>query len=56
MACRANALSEYTRSIVNQTELECGPMPNVMATLPNIGGAVYESCIMHSLYHAAKFG
>jgi len=21
-------------------ELECGPMPNVMATLPNIGGAL----------------
>jgi len=21
-------------------ELECGPMPNVMAALPNIGGAV----------------
>ena len=23
-----------------RTELECGPMPNVMAALPNIGGAV----------------
>ena len=23
-----------------QTELECGPMPNVMAALPNIGGAL----------------
>ena len=22
----------------NQYELECGPMPNVMAALPNIGG------------------
>jgi len=21
-------------------KLECGPMPNVMATLPNIGGAL----------------
>jgi len=21
-------------------QLECGPMPNVMATLPNIGGAI----------------
>ena len=24
----------------NITELECGPMPNVMATLPNTGGAL----------------
>jgi len=23
-----------------QTKLECGPMPNVMAALPNIGGAL----------------
>jgi len=22
------------------TQLECGPMPNVMATLPNIGGTL----------------
>jgi len=28
-------------------ELECGPMPNVMAALPNIGAA---------LINAAKFG
>jgi len=24
----------------NKTKLECGPMPNVMAALPNIGGAL----------------
>jgi len=24
----------------NNTKLECGPMPNVMAALPNIGGAL----------------
>jgi len=29
-------------------QLECGPMPNVMAALPNIGGA--------PLFNAAKFG
>ena len=23
-------------------KLECGPMPNVMAALPNIGGAVFQ--------------
>jgi len=33
-------------------QLECGPMPNMMAAQPNIGGALCES----SLYHAAKFG
>jgi len=26
-------------------ELECGPMPNVMAVLSNIGGALYYSTI-----------
>ena len=26
--------------MLNYTELECGPMPNVMAALPNIGGAL----------------
>jgi len=29
-------------------KLECGPMPNVMVALPNIGGAL--------LFNAAKFG
>jgi len=24
----------------NKNELECGPMPNVMAALPNIGGTL----------------
>jgi len=24
----------------NKTELECGPMPNLMVALPNIGGAL----------------
>jgi len=27
-------------AIVQQAELECGPMPNVMAALQNIGGAL----------------
>jgi len=26
--------------ILTQTKLECGPMPNVMDALPNIGGAL----------------
>jgi len=25
---------------LKEEELECGPMPNVMAALPNIGGAL----------------
>jgi len=24
-------------------ELECGPMPNVLVALPNIGGALYST-------------
>jgi len=27
----------------HQQQLECGPMPNVMATLPNIGGALFST-------------
>jgi len=29
-----------TQSNKSSTKLECGPMPNVMAALPNIGGAL----------------
>jgi len=32
--------------VVVQRILECGPMPNVMAALPNIGGAVCESSVI----------
>ena len=31
-------------------------MPNVMAALPNIGGALCESSIIAFLYHVSKFG
>jgi len=27
-------------SMLNEQQLECGPMPNVMVALPNIGGAL----------------
>ena len=27
-------------SVLEQQQLECGPMPNVMVALPNIGGAL----------------
>jgi len=26
----------------HQQQLECGPMPNVMAALPNIGGTLFS--------------
>jgi len=35
--------------VLNFRKLECGPMPNMMTTLPNIGGAI-------DLFNAAKFG
>ena len=34
----------------NRKKLECGPMPNVMVTLPNIGGALCST--PQSLAHA----
>jgi len=39
-----------------QTEstLECGPMPNVMATQPNIGGALRESSVIPILVPCHK--
>ena len=30
----------YECVTINHSELECGPMPNVMVALPNIGGAL----------------
>ena len=30
----------YNKMKFKKNKLECGPLPNVMATLPNIGGAV----------------
>jgi len=32
--------SQFDLSHGSITELECGPMPNVMAALPNTGGAL----------------
>ena len=36
---RTNDTEYFLKSI---EQLECGPMPNVMATLPNVGGALYK--------------
>ena len=37
-----------------QKELECGPMPKVMAALPNIGGALCESSVILCLVPRRK--
>ena len=36
------------------SQLECGPMPNVMAALPNIGGALYGSSVIQFLVPRRK--
>jgi len=43
LACRAHTrsvLSNATSRLIYTLKLECEPMPNVMAALPNIGGAL----------------
>jgi len=41
MLCPANLLASIEKTkIENQKKLECGPMPNLMVALPNIGGAL----------------
>ena len=37
--CR-NGTVQLQIQLMEQLQLECGPMPNVMAALPNIGGAL----------------
>jgi len=36
-------------------KLECGPMPNVMAAQPNIGGALCDSSVIPFLVPCPKF-
>jgi len=35
-----SVIQQQQKYIQKKVKLECGPMPNVMATLPNIGGAL----------------
>jgi len=35
-----NAACFFTKKHETQFKLECGPMPNLMVALPNIGGAL----------------
>jgi len=38
---KKSVVTSHSRKMTqNNTELECGPMPNMMAALPNIGGAL----------------
>ena len=41
-------------SAVACLQLECRPMPNVMAALPNIGGTLCESCVIPFLVPRRK--
>jgi len=50
------ASETWTMTQENKKRLEWGPMPNVMAAQPNIGGILCESSVIPFLYHAAKFG
>jgi len=35
-----HGVNEQWQQMKNMMELQCGPMPNVMAALPNVGGAL----------------
>ena len=37
-------------------QLECGPLPNVIAAQPNLDGALCESSVIPFLVHTTKFG
>jgi len=42
------------KQLYNTTQLECGPMLNVMAALPNIGGALYGRSVIPFLVPRRK--
>ena len=50
---KARKLAYYGHTM---RKLECGPIPNIMAALPNMGGAVCESSVVPFLIPPAKFG
>ena len=49
-----NARFHKLRPTIKHKTLECGPMPNVMAALPNIGGALYGSLVIPFLVPRRK--
>jgi len=52
--CWSPPQSELSTSSGKPNELECGPMPNVMAAQPNIGGALCESSVIPFLVPRQK--
>jgi len=40
LCCRQNVSCAVFSSATKNIKLECGPMPNLMVALPNIGGAL----------------
>jgi len=47
----------HRTTVAKEEKLECGPMPNVMAALPNIRGALCESSVIpFPVPRRAKFG
>jgi len=55
MKLNGEGLSCYSNEIESvDIRLECGPMPNVMAALPNIGGALYGSLVIPFLVPRRK--
>ena len=51
---QTRVLSCCGNSLVFYGEQECGPMPNVMAAQPNIGGALCESPVIPFLVPRRK--
>ena len=41
-------------ALLYQMQLECGPMPNVMAAQPNVGGPLCKSCVFPFLVPCRK--
>jgi len=51
---RCSTIAQVSVTITAIT-IECGPMPNVMAAQPNIGGALCESSVILFLVARRKF-
>ena len=51
---RNTAASQHDGNKAKYIQLECGPMPDVMAALPNIGGPFYKSSVIPFLVPRCK--
>ena len=54
MASHKNQITEKHTKSKSKPKLECGPMPNVMAALPNIAGALCKSSVIPFLVPRLK--